>query len=111
MTALPLVFDAPRTTTRSKNSLRASIGAPASSGRRASIASELPNVSRDGTKCTVYAECLELLTAGEDIDYDGVSGPVEFSDLGDPTEATIGIYEYVEDNSYENVDYVTGSLS
>lgn len=76
----------------------------------ASIAAELPNVSREGTKCTVYAECLELLTAGEDIDYDGVSGPVEFSDLGDPTEATIGVYEYVEDNSYENVDYVTGSL-
>ena len=77
----------------------------------ASIAAELPGVSREGTACTTYAECLELLTAGEDIDYDGISGPVEFSDLGDPTEATIGVYEYVEDNSYENVDYVEGSLN
>ncbi|MEJ5944748.1 ABC transporter substrate-binding protein [Pseudokineococcus basanitobsidens] len=76
----------------------------------ASIASQLPAVSREGTECSTYAECLELLQAGEDIDYQGVSGPVEFSDLGDPTEATIGIYSYVEDNSYENDSYVEGSV-
>ncbi|WP_299036523.1 ABC transporter substrate-binding protein [uncultured Pseudokineococcus sp.] len=76
----------------------------------ASIASQLPAVSRDGTACSAYVECLELLEAGEDIDYQGVSGPVEFSDLGDPTQATIGIYSYVEDNSYENESYVEGSL-
>ncbi|MEJ5915526.1 ABC transporter substrate-binding protein [Pseudokineococcus sp. 1T1Z-3] len=76
----------------------------------ASIATELPGVSRDGTACSSFAECAELLANGEDIDYQGVSGPIELSDLGDPTEATIGIYSYVEDNSYVNERYVEGSL-
>jgi ABC-type branched-subunit amino acid transport system substrate-binding protein len=75
-----------------------------------SIASELVNVSKGGTKCTAFAECKELLAAGDDIDYDGMSGPVEFSDAGDPTEATIGIYEYGADNTYTNVDYRSGKI-
>jgi len=34
------------------------------------------------------------------VDYDGNSGPVTFDENGDPTEATIGIYTYNEDNTY-----------
>jgi branched-chain amino acid transport system substrate-binding protein len=74
------------------------------------VAGELVNVSRDGEKCTAFAECVELLEAGEDIDYDGVSGPVEFSDAGDPTQATIGIYQYGEDNTFTNLEYVSGEI-
>ncbi|WP_100446034.1 ABC transporter substrate-binding protein [Glycomyces xiaoerkulensis] len=62
-------------------------------------------VSRDGTECTSYSECVDLLADGEDIDYNGASGPVEFSEVGDVTAATIGIYEYQADNTYENIDY------
>ena len=74
------------------------------------IADNLVAVSRDGTKCTTFAECLELLNGGEDIDYDGASGPITFSDAGDVSEATVGIYEYQDDNTYTNVDYQFGSL-
>ena len=74
------------------------------------IAAELQGVSAEGTKCTTYAECLELLEAGEDIDYDGFSGPIEFDENGDPTEATIGIYQYGPDNKYSNIDYLAGTL-
>jgi ABC-type branched-subunit amino acid transport system substrate-binding protein len=74
------------------------------------IADNLVGVSRDGTACTSFAECKELLEAGEDIDYDGVSGPITFSDEGDVTAATIGIYEYGADNIYTNVDYRFGEL-
>jgi ABC-type branched-subunit amino acid transport system substrate-binding protein len=74
------------------------------------IADNLVAVSRDGTECTTFAECKELLEAGEDIDYNGVSGPITFSDAGDPTEATIGIYEYDENNEYFNVDYRFGAI-
>lgn len=75
------------------------------------IAAELVNVSTGGTKCTDYAKCVELLDGGEDIDYDGVSGPVEFSDKGDPTEASIGIYNYTADNALsDEVEYQTGKL-
>ncbi len=57
-------------------------------------------VSAGGTKCTSFEECAGLLEDGEDIDYDGLSGPVEFLDNGDPGQAVIGIYQYAADNSY-----------
>jgi branched-chain amino acid transport system substrate-binding protein len=75
-----------------------------------SIAASLVDVSREGTKCTTFEECAGLLEDGEDIDYDGISGPIEFSDVGDPTQATIGIYQYGPDNKYANVDYFEGQL-
>ncbi|TXR57494.1 ABC transporter substrate-binding protein [Quadrisphaera setariae] len=74
------------------------------------VASKMQEVSEGGTKCTAYKECLDLLNAGTDIDYDGFSGPIDFSAKGDPTKATIGIYQYGDDNKYTNVDYITGSL-
>ena len=72
------------------------------------IASELIKVSRDGEKCTAYADCLKLVKAGKDIDYDGVSGPIDLNKTGSPSKATIGINIYGDDNKYKNVDYITG---
>lgn len=74
------------------------------------IADNINDVTRNGTKCTTFAECRDLLEQGEDIDYDGLSGPLEFSDAGEPSVATIGIYEYGADNTYTNIDYREGSL-
>ena len=68
------------------------------------IASKLQEVSGgtgDGTKCTSFAECAEIINGGGVADYDGVSGPITFNEVGDPTEASIGKYIYLEDNSYE----------
>ena len=48
----------------------------------------------DGEKCTSYADCLELMEAGTDIDYDGVSGPIEFSGNGEPTLGNYGVLEF-----------------
>ena len=62
------------------------------------IAGELESVSKDGEKCFDFAGCVTLLRDGEDIDYDGISGPVSFDENGDPTEAAIGIYQYDENN-------------
>lgn len=62
------------------------------------IAGELEGVSKDGTKCYDFAGCVTLLRDGEDIDYDGISGPITFDSNGDPTEAAIGIYRYDADN-------------
>ena len=83
----------------------------AKSDAGADIAVALPDVTRGGEKCTSYVQCLPLAEAGTDLDYDGVSGPIEFSDVGDPTEATIGIYTYGADNKLTTtVDYVPGKL-
>ncbi len=38
--------------------------------------------SAPGTQCFTYAECLALIRAGEDIDYEGVTGPATFSPGG-----------------------------
>jgi len=59
-----------------------------------SIASKMQEVSAGGTKCKSFKECNDMLKNGDDIDYDGVSGPVEFNDAGDPSEATVSIYQF-----------------
>jgi len=75
-----------------------------------SIASQMIAVSRDGTKCTSYADCLKLLQQGEDIDYDGVSGPVDLNDNGSPDKATIGIQLYGQDNTFKQIKTVSGVI-
>jgi len=72
----------------------------AKSTKGTEIAKQLKAVSEGGEKCTDFPSCVTLLRNGKDIDYDGESGPVTFSDAGDPTEASIGIYEYQDDNKY-----------
>ena len=72
------------------------------------IASELVNISRDGEACTTFADCVKLIKDGEDIDYNGVSGPVDLNKTGSPSKATIGIFKYNNDNKYDNTDYITG---
>lgn len=53
------------------------------------IQSEMNAVTRDGTQCVGFVECRDLLEAGEDIDYQGASGALDFVDAGEP-----GVGEY-----------------
>ena len=76
----------------------------------ASIASKMQDVSSGGEKCTSYKDCLALLKDGKDIDYDGVSGPIEFNDKGDPSKASVGIYQYGADNKYTFVEAKEGTI-
>ena len=46
------------------------------------IAKEIINVSKDGTECTAFEECSQLVEDGEDIDYEGKSGPADLNDTG-----------------------------
>ncbi|MFP5366364.1 amino acid ABC transporter substrate-binding protein [Pseudarthrobacter phenanthrenivorans] len=82
----------------------------AKSTKGVDIAAKLKEVSEGGEKCTSYAACVTLIREGKDADYDGQSGPVSFSDAGDPTEAYIGIYEYQDDNKYTAVKEEFGKL-
>ncbi|MCY7363863.1 MAG: ABC transporter substrate-binding protein [Frankiaceae bacterium] len=87
----------------------AAIAAEGDSGE--AIASTLADVTREGEKCTTFADCIALLEAGDDIDYDGISGPIEMSDAGDPTSAIVGIYTYGPDNKLtSDVVYQPGEL-
>jgi len=82
----------------------------AGSTEGSAIRDNIASVTRDGTKCTAFQECVTLLEAGEDIDFDGRSGPITMSDAGDPTEAYIGIYQYGQDNTYAALEVVYGNL-
>jgi branched-chain amino acid transport system substrate-binding protein len=82
----------------------------AGSVRGSDIRDNIASVTRDGTKCTSFQECVTLIEAGEDIDFDGRSGPITMSDKGDPTEAYIGIYQYGSDNNFAPVEVVYGKL-
>ena len=63
---------------------------------------ERGGVTRDGTKCTTFEECKGLIADGEDIDYDGPSGPQEFSQPGEPTAASFLIQTYGDDNKIDH---------
>ena len=58
------------------------------------FAKEMVGVTKDGEKCNSFATCKKLIAAGKDIDYDGVSGPLDFTDAGEPGQATIEVYTY-----------------
>ena len=51
-------------------------------------------VTRDGEKCFDFAECQRLLARDLEIDYDGLAGPHEFTDEGDPRVASFAILTY-----------------
>jgi ABC-type branched-subunit amino acid transport system substrate-binding protein len=67
----------------------------------AAVAAQINGVTRDGEKCTTYADCVALIDAGTDIDYDGPSGPQTFGPEGEPTEASFKILTYDADNKVE----------
>ena len=75
------------------------------------IRDNLQSVSEGGEKCETFADCITLIKAGTDIDYDGPSGPITFDDNGDPSEAYIGVYQYGADNKYAPLNAEFGSLN
>ncbi|MFC0680782.1 ABC transporter substrate-binding protein [Lysobacter korlensis] len=70
----------------------------------ADIAAELQAVSggvdEEGEQCSTFADCAQIIVDGGTPNYDGVSGPISFDENGDPTRASIGIYQYGPDNNY-----------
>ncbi len=65
----------------------------------AAVAAKINGITGGGEKCTTFAQCKEMLAAGTDIDYDGPSGPQNFSQPGEPTEASFAILSYADDTN------------
>jgi len=74
------------------------------------IASKMTEISSGGTKCSSYKDCVGLLDKGEDIDYDGISGPCDLNESGSVNKATIGIQLYDNSNKYKQIDSVSGVI-
>lgn len=52
--------------------------------------------SAEGTPCTSFEECRDLLADGEDISYDGAGGVIELNEVGDPTVGTYVVAEFID---------------
>ena len=67
------------------------------------IAGEINAVTKDGTKCNLYAACAELIRDGKDIDYDGASGVLDFIHQGEPSNGGYDIFEF---NDRGTLDFI-----
>jgi branched-chain amino acid transport system substrate-binding protein len=62
----------------------------------------LLDLTDSGTVCTTFADCIVLVEAGEDVDYDGQSGPLSLApgnpggdgNLGNPTFTVYSVARY-----------------
>jgi ABC-type branched-subunit amino acid transport system substrate-binding protein len=71
--------------------------AAAGSNDSEKIAGKLRDVAGPPGKKVTYlelADAVKALKAGEDIDYDGVSGPIDFDEHGDPTAALYDLFRW-----------------
>ncbi len=78
----------------------------ANSSRSAEIAGALRLVSGGeggGEIATDFASAADIILAGGKVDYDGPSGAIAFDANGDPLGAIVGLYEYVDDNTWDRV--------
>ena len=65
------------------------------------IGSEINGVTQEGEACTTYAACLAIIDAGGDPDYNGVTGPLEFTASGEPGAASFGIQTFDAQNAID----------
>ena len=65
---------------------------------------EVSGGSGDGTKVTDFATAAQDIIDGTVIDYDGASGGIKLDDAGDPTEASIGVFQYDKDNMFSRIN-------
>ena len=64
----------------------------------AAHANEIVGITKGGTKCTTFADCMAIIADGGDPDYDGLSGPHEFNGNGEPLEGSYAMLEFGADN-------------
>jgi branched-chain amino acid transport system substrate-binding protein len=63
-----------------------------------SITAALPAVATGGIPCASFAECVAVAGDGQDIDFDGPSGPFSFDQHGDRHGVRFVLYLYDDEN-------------
>lgn len=74
------------------------------------FAEDIVDLTQEGEPCDSFADCADLLAEGEDIDYEGVSGPLDFTDEGEPASASYLVWEMDDEGVPETLAEVTSSL-
>ena len=73
------------------------------------IAAAMPmvaNADAGGEACSTYADCLAIIQAGGQPNYEGVTGPLDFNEYGDPKAATIDVVQYITNTKFESIEIV-----
>ncbi|MBV9013693.1 MAG: ABC transporter substrate-binding protein [Pseudonocardiales bacterium] len=70
------------------------------------VAKDINGVTRAGEKCTSFAACMALVKDHKDIAYVGASGPLEFTDHGEPSTDTYVISEIQPDGTVKPLKIV-----
>ena len=80
----------------------------AGSNQATVFAPYMNGVTFGGDKCDDFASCLEIINAGGNPDYDGITGPLAFTDAGEPARASFGVLQFEDDNAIDpaNNEYV-----
>lgn len=73
----------------------------AKSTKGVDIASAINGITKDGEKCTTFADCKEIIASGGNVDYDGVTGPLDFTDAGEPGSGSYGILHFDAQNKID----------
>jgi branched-chain amino acid transport system substrate-binding protein len=58
-------------------------------------------VTSGGEACTTAADCLAVVGAGGNPDYDGLAGPLGFTDAGEPSQGSYAIESFADDNTID----------
>ena len=66
----------------------------------------IANADAGGEACGTYADCLAIIQAGGQPNYDGVTGPLDFNEYGDPKSATIDVVQYLTNTKFESIEVV-----
>jgi branched-chain amino acid transport system substrate-binding protein len=66
----------------------------------------IANADAGGEACGTYADCLAIIQAGGQPDYNGVTGPLDFNEYGDPKSATIDVVQYLTNTKFESIEVV-----
>ena len=64
------------------------------------------DITREGEECSSFEECKGLLDEDKDINYQGASGPLDFTDDGEPGAASIEVYTFNDKGDLETLDTV-----
>jgi len=70
----------------------------AQSTKGVDMAATINEMTQDGEKCTDWASCKEIIDDGGDVDYDGVTGTLDFTAAGEPGSGSYGILQFNAQN-------------
>jgi branched-chain amino acid transport system substrate-binding protein len=68
------------------------------------IQAHMVDVTKDGTKCSLFKDCVALLDKGEDIDYDGAAGALDFIDAGEPGAGAYDTWQFDAQGKVQTID-------